>query len=480
MLTVRVSPSTSGDVKIDNNIPPSYPALYSFTLNASVCLEAVPAPGYEFVNWSGSLVGSTNPEYVTMSCNKDITANFAPQAEPDQTASVSDFVWEDTNADGIQDADEFGIDNLTVNLFGTDDNLLGSTTTSGGGFYSFTSLQPGQYYLEFVIPEGYVFSPKDQGEDDMIDSDVDPAGQTDVLILAPDENDTTWDAGLYQTETASYDIVLVSGWNLISLPLIPESPNIEDLFAGITTNIEGVWSYDASTGEWHNYTLGAPPALTQMTYDTGYWVKVINPCTLTIRGRKPPLPNNISLFSDWNLVGLPFIAGPQAIEEILDGIMADIVTVWVYDASTGEWHNYTLGAPPVLTQMTHDMGYWVKVINPCTLTIERIAVDITTAEAYNLIQNNQDDSGFIILDVRTPEEYENGHIEKAVNLDYYSATFVDEIDRLNRNRTYLIYCRGGFRSRLTLETMRGLGFREVYNMLGGIIKWETEGFPIVQ
>ena len=269
MLTVRVSPSTSGDVKIDNIIPSYYPIRYSFALNTSVGLEAVPAPGYEFVNWSGSLVGSTNPEYINMSCDKDITANFALQAEPDQTASVSDFVWEDTNTNGVQNADELGIDNVTVNLFGSDDNLLGSTTTSGGGFYSFNSLQPGQYYLEFVLPEGYVFSPKDQGEDDTIDSDADLAGQTDMFILDPDDNDTTWDAGLYQNETAIYEIMLVSGWNLISLPLIPESPNIEDIFAGIATNIEGVWSYDASTGEWHNYTLGAPPALTPVVSHLG-------------------------------------------------------------------------------------------------------------------------------------------------------------------------------------------------------------------
>lgn len=435
---MNVSPSASGDVKLDNNTLTSYPVSFNFLLGTTVRLEAVSAPGYEFVNWSGSLISNNNPEYITMNCSKSVTANFAPQTEPNQTASISDLAWEDTNADGIQDANELGINNVTVNLYSFDGNLVGSTTTSDGGLYNFSGLQPGQYYLEFVAHEGYTFSPKNHGEDDMIDSDTGPNGQTDILTLAAGENDTTQDAGLYWPEIASYEISLVSGWNLISLPTIPESPDINDILAGITYNIESVWFHDASIGDWRNYTPGAPPDLTQVTHATGYWVKVTDPCILTGRGRKPTLPTDISLFSSWSLIGLPFIAVPQLIEDISNDVTENFITAWSYDAAAGEWHNYTPGAPPDLTHVTNKRGYWFRVINQCTLTIERIAINITPVEVYTLIQDYQENTDFMILDVRTPDEYENGHIEEAVNLDYYSASFVDEVSRLNKNRTYIV------------------------------------------
>ena len=76
----------------------------------------------------------------------------------------------------------------------------------------------------------------------------------------------------------------------------------------------------------------------------------------------------------------------------------------------------------------------------------QIIEDITPEEAYALIQDNRDNQNFVIIDVRTPEEYASGHIEKAINLDYYSETFKDELNKLDKNKTYLIYCRSGRRS----------------------------------
>ena len=67
----------------------------------------------------------------------------------------------------------------------------------------------------------------------------------------------------------------------------------------------------------------------------------------------------------------------------------------------------------------------------------QIIEDITLEEAYALIQDNKDNQNFIIIDVRTLEEYANGHIEKAINLDYYSETFKDELSELDKSKTYL-------------------------------------------
>jgi len=110
-------------------------------------------------------------------------------------------------------------------------------------------------------------------------------------------------------------------------------------------------------------------------------------------------------------------------------------------------------------------------------TQTQIIEDITAKEAYALIQNDAENQTFIIIDIRTPEEYTNGHIENAINLDYYSKTFRDELNKLDKNKTYLIYCRSGHRSGMALGIMNELGFREVYNMLGGITQWKAEGFP---
>ena len=106
-----------------------------------------------------------------------------------------------------------------------------------------------------------------------------------------------------------------------------------------------------------------------------------------------------------------------------------------------------------------------------------IIEDITAKEAYVLIQNNKDNPNFVILDVRTLKEFANEHIENAINLDYYSETFKDALNKLDKNKTYLIYCRSGRRSGSSLSIMNELGFREVYNMLGGIIQWQAEGLP---
>jgi len=110
----------------------------------------------------------------------------------------------------------------------------------------------------------------------------------------------------------------------------------------------------------------------------------------------------------------------------------------------------------------------------------QIMEDITPEEANILKQENKDNPNFVILDVRTPEEFSDEYIGNAVNLDYYSNTFKNDLDKLDKNKTYLIYCRSGRRSENTLNIMKDLDFREVYNVLGGITKWKSEGLPTIK
>jgi len=115
---------------------------------------------------------------------------------------------------------------------------------------------------------------------------------------------------------------------------------------------------------------------------------------------------------------------------------------------------------------------------PPEKTIAWIIEDVTPQEAFDLIQDNEDNPDFIILDVRTPQEFTEGHIEGAINIDFYADTFRDEVAALDRDKTYLVYCRSGNRSSRSVTIMDELNFREIYHVLGGIIAWEEAGLPI--
>jgi len=110
----------------------------------------------------------------------------------------------------------------------------------------------------------------------------------------------------------------------------------------------------------------------------------------------------------------------------------------------------------------------------------QIIKDITPQEAFTLIQENQDNPDFVIIDVRTPNEFAEGHIENATNIDCYSKTFRDELNKLDKDKTYLIYCQSGNRSRSALEVIKELNFGEVYHLSAGITGWKAEGLPTVK
>ncbi|MFH1892460.1 MAG: SdrD B-like domain-containing protein [Candidatus Zixiibacteriota bacterium] len=120
---------------------------------------------------------------------------------PATYASIGDYVWHDVNMNGIQDPGEPGIPGVTVHLFDCDNNHLAVMITDADGFYLFGGLWPGDFYVKFDRPAGYVFSPQDQGADDAVDSDADPmTGKTVCTNLDAYEEDLTWDAGLYVDE----------------------------------------------------------------------------------------------------------------------------------------------------------------------------------------------------------------------------------------------------------------------------------------
>jgi phage shock protein E len=88
--------------------------------------------------------------------------------------------------------------------------------------------------------------------------------------------------------------------------------------------------------------------------------------------------------------------------------------------------------------------------------------------------------GVIILDVRTPEEFNAGHIANAININVADSNFSSEVSKLDKNATVAVYCRSANRSAVATNEMAELGFTDMYDMQGGIIDWEAAGGPVVQ
>ena len=83
-----------------------------------------------------------------------------------------------------------------------------------------------------------------------------------------------------------------------------------------------------------------------------------------------------------------------------------------------------------------------------------------------------------LVDVRTPEEYNEGYIAKAQNINFESPTFDDDITKLDKNKPVLLYCQAGGRSAKCAEKMVKAGFVKVYDLEGGISKWKHKGFEV--
>lgn len=105
--------------------------------------------------------------------------------------------------------------------------------------------------------------------------------------------------------------------------------------------------------------------------------------------------------------------------------------------------------------------------------------EFSATEAQAMIAAHQGDSGFVILDIRTPAEFARGHIAGALSIDYYSPQFKTALDRLDRGKTYLVYCRSGNRSKKAMKIFEELGFAHIYHLSGGILDWQARGYHLV-
>ena len=89
------------------------------------------------------------------------------------------------------------------------------------------------------------------------------------------------------------------------------------------------------------------------------------------------------------------------------------------------------------------------------------------------------DSGeYVVVDIRTPEEFHDGHIKGAINIDFYSPDFKDKVSKLDKNKKYLYYCRSGHRSGESSSLVQEFEFKYAYELKGGINAWKESGYEI--
>jgi phage shock protein E len=108
--------------------------------------------------------------------------------------------------------------------------------------------------------------------------------------------------------------------------------------------------------------------------------------------------------------------------------------------------------------------------------------EAASADAITLLQPHEAEAliatGDVeLLDVRTPEEYAGGHVAGATLIDFYEPDFADRIGELDRETTYVVYCRSGNRSGQAVALMAEQGFTAVNDVDGGIVAWQAAGLP---
>ena len=155
----------------------------------------------------------------------------------------------------------------------------------------------------------------------------------------------------------SVEVELNKGWNLMSLPIVPDNEDIAAVLAGIMDDVISVHHYRAATDDWLIY---APPdhnSLTTMEDGKAYWINMIAGGNLTVVGQAVappgygPPPPTYDVVEGWNMIGFRSM-NPMKAEEYLMG--TEYVRIYGFDLDQGGWFSL-----PYSNNMTPDLGYWI-------------------------------------------------------------------------------------------------------------------------
>jgi SdrD B-like domain/Secretion system C-terminal sorting domain len=203
----------------------------------------------------------------------DIDAGFRRPTDFATKGSIGDYVFRDLNNNGIQDDNEFGVPNITVELYSTDGTLVATTTTDGYGVYSFNDLNPGAYRIKVpTLPSGYTLSPQNAGTDETADSDVNPAtGFSDIFTVAAGRHEPRVDVGIYNASlpTGSIGDYVWYDTNKDGIQDANEEPVVgvpvllyqgATFLGSVTTDIDGKYLFPNLAAGTYTVRFGLPEA----------------------------------------------------------------------------------------------------------------------------------------------------------------------------------------------------------------------------
>lgn len=186
-------------------------------------------------------------------------------------------------------------------------------------------------------------------------------------------------AALASPAFASYEIDLIPGWNLISLPEQQEVVDIDEVTVSIEGKFRSIWAWE--DGEWQVYDPSFPELSTLRTMDAGraYWISMEQEGTLVGHGLRPA--STIELAHGWNMIGFNDDE-PADIGDLLGDTGPCISSIWAYES--GSWTYYQRNSPQFsnLQYLRPGHGYWVKSNGACQLSVN-LSIPSTTKTVRN-------------------------------------------------------------------------------------------------
>lgn len=124
------------------------------------------------------------------------------------------------------------------------------------------------------------------------------------------------------------------------------------------------------------------------------------------------------------------------------------------------------------------MKFLLPLLFAClTLSCQSYAQKTVAPKTFQTQINRTNDAQ--ILDVRTPQEFESGHLPNALNADWMGRTFDQDIVPLDKTKPVFVYCKSGGRSSEAVRKLHAMGFEKVYELEGGVMAWSAANLPLV-
>jgi phage shock protein E len=117
----------------------------------------------------------------------------------------------------------------------------------------------------------------------------------------------------------------------------------------------------------------------------------------------------------------------------------------------------------------------VLLLSSFTIIHAQKKIEVNSKDVKTMLQK---DNKLIVLDVRTADEFKEGHIKGAINIDIRQPDALSRIDKLDRNGKYIVHCRTNHRSQTAVDHMVQKNFKTIYQMMDGITGWNENGLPL--